>query len=148
MAQASPQSPQQSNLLQTGQAAVLLQRSALYQQQSSPHSCTGLHPRKATRLVPFACQAQQRNSQNKLIPGSTTSGWCCRGCGRSTDSTSGTSTDSLPRRGWRCDASLASLACWGFRRSFRLLPEHGTYYSNPSSERPCPPARSLSWWFN
>lgn len=111
---------------------------------------TSLPPRKATRLGLCACEAQLRNSPNKPMSGSTTSGRCCRGRGRRPDCTSGTSSDSLPRRGCGCDASSASPARYGFLRSSPLLPVCSASCANLSSERPCPPASlggSTTWVF-
>lgn len=39
-----------------------------------------LRLKKTRRCALFACQAQQSNSPNKLMTGSTTSGWCFHGC--------------------------------------------------------------------
>lgn len=68
---------------------------------SSRVVCThvqGLH--QAPKLALFCLLSTEEDSQNKLITRNTPSGWSCHGCGRSADSTCGTRTDWLPRRGW------------------------------------------------
>lgn len=104
-----------------------------------PMPMVGLHPRKTTRFALSACQAQQRNSQDELIPGNTRgeAQVMLPGCGSSSDSTSA-------QAGTRCPDTASNALSF-------VLPAAPTAQhrsSKPFQGKPCPPSHSLPGWLN